>query len=212
MSFFSRLAESGLLALSLSTDAFSASLAYGAEGIRIPPLSAAVLSGVCSGILFLAMALGRLAGAALPEAPVRWISFALLLAIGLARLFENGIKAYIRRHNNRLCVNFAANGLCLILTVYADAASADTDRSQVLSPREAAVLAAALSLDGVAAGVGAAASGMDVLLPTAVSFVMTAAVVAAGSRLGRLFAGHVRLDLSVFSATLLVLLAFSRLI
>lgn len=199
-----------VLVASLSTDAFAASLSCGGGGIAIPPRSVAVISGVCSGMLALSMLAGQAVSGLIPTRTAQLLCFWLLLGIGVMRLFDNYLKTYIRR-NRRLRLHFSAFDLNFILTVYADADQADVDRSKVLSPREAGVLAAALSLDGLAVGFGAAFSGVGPWGPCLVSLCLTALAVHTGQDLGRRLRGVLPFDLSSLSAVLLIALAFLRL-
>ena len=55
-----------VLIAALSLDAWAASFAYGAGGIRIPPASLLVISGVCSALLGASMLAGELVSPLLP--------------------------------------------------------------------------------------------------------------------------------------------------
>ena len=211
MAVFLHILESIVLVSSLSTDAFAASLAYGANKIRIPAASAAAISLICSGMLTVSMLAGNFLTGFIPKYFTRWLCFFILLALGLTRLFDNCIKSYIRKHN-RIRLNFAANDLQFILTVYADAERADADNSKVLSVKEASALAVALSFDGLAVGMGAAVSGVGFLLPAVISLLLTFLAVEAGWGIGRRLPKLIPFDLSYLSAILLILLALSRIV
>lgn len=209
MPFWSSLLTSIIFVLSLSTDAFAASVAYGAGGIYIPRRSAAVISLLCSGMLATALGVGGVLQGFIPASCLRMVCFVLLCGIGVLRLFDSALKQYIRRHQ-KLHMRFAASNLHFILTVYADAEIADADNSKELSPREAAALAIALSLDGLAVGVGAAMTGIGVALPCTVSVLLTVAALALGCRLGRRIGRVLPFDLSILSALLIILIAIIR--
>ena len=209
MSLSQSIFESLLLVTSLTMDAFAASLSYGAGRIHVPLRSVAVISLVCSGMLALALVAGRTLSAFIPSELTHWGCFLILFGIGVTRLCDNAIKGYIRRHN-MLNMQFSLTGLHVLLTVYADAQAADQDGSHSLSPREATLLAAALSIDGLAAGLGSALSGGSILLPVALSVILTATAVKLGSVLGVRLNGKLPFDLSYASALMLILLAFLR--
>lgn len=208
---WNNLLQSVVFVISLSTDAFAASIAYGAGGIRVPWRSAGIISAVCSTALAAALGVGSVLQRFFSPDALRWVCFVLLCGMGLLRLFDSALKNYIRRHQ-KLRLRFAANHLHFIFTVYADAETADADRSKVLSPAEAATLALALSLDSLAVGVGAALSGIGVLLPTVVSVVLTLGAVPLGCTLGERLQRALRFDLSYVSALLLIVLALARLL
>lgn len=205
-------AEALLLVLAISTDAFAAALAYGTRKIHIPVLSAVTISGICSGILLLSLLLGGIIRPALPDGLTAGLGFAILFLLGFVKLFDSSIKAYIRRHqklNKRIRFSFCS--LKFILTVYADPSEADQDASRVLSPLEAASLAVALSLDGLAAGVGAGFSSFSWLGMLLLSFGISLAAVGGGYVIGRHLAEKSQVDLSWLGGLLLILLAFMKL-
>ena len=73
-----------------------------------------------------------------------------------------------------------------VLSVYADPENADTDDSRSISPKEALSLATALSLDGAAAGFGAALG--QFAKPAAVFF--ASLIIGAGAVFGGFFLGN----------------------
>lgn len=198
-----------LLALASSVDAFAASFAYGTGRIRIPAASLLAASAICGATLALSVLLGRLAEPLLPEPATRFLSFALLLCLGLCKLFDSSVKRCIRARRREF--RFSAGKLNFILQVYADPEEADQDCSRVLSPREAASLAAALSLDGLAAGFGSGLGQGSTWLALPLAFAATALAMALGCRLGRRVAERSQRDLSWLGGALLLLLAFVHL-
>ena len=147
LSFWISLGEAALLAAAVSTDAFAAGLAYGAKRIRIPVLSAVIISMIGSLMLGLSLLAGSVIRPWLPAGFAPGMGFAILLFLGIAKLFDSSIKAYIRKHKSlKKNIRFSLSSLRFILTVYADPQEADQDASQSLSALEAASLAVALSL------------------------------------------------------------------
>ena len=206
------LTHAAMLAAAMSTDTFVACFAYGTNRIRIPPASAAVVTLVSSGILLLALAAGQAVRAFIPQGVVTAICFVLLFVLGVARLCDSSIKALIRRHQGlHREIRFSIFSLRCILNIYADPEKADRDASRELSVREAAPLAAALSLDGLAAGFGAGMAAINLWMATGMSLALGLAAVLGGSMLGKRLAEHSRLDLSWLSGALLIVLAFCRL-
>lgn len=204
-----------ILVIALSVDAFAASFVYGVDQVKIPVLSVLVIAGISSGILFLSLWLGDWAENWLPEWAVQQTSFFLLFLLAAIKLFDSSVKSLIRKHgaihremDRRLRVSVL--NLHLILSVYADVEKANPDDS-ILTPAEALSLGTALSLDSGLAGVGAGLvsghPGMAVLFSMAANM----AAVAAGSRLGRLAARKINLNLSWISGVLLLLLAVGKL-
>lgn len=212
LSFWISLGEAALLAAAVSTDAFAAGLAYGAKRIRIPVLSAVIISMIGSLMLGLSLLAGSVIRPWLPADFAPGMGFAILLFLGIAKLFDSSIKAYIRKHKSlKKNIRFSLSSLRFILTVYADPQEADQDASQSLSALEAASLAVALSLDSLAAGIGAGVSQVGPLEAVLVTFVMGLLAVAAGHAAGSRVAERCPADLSWIGGVLLILLAVLRL-
>ena len=208
------LLKSLLLAAALSVDAFAASFAYGADRIRIPPLSGLVVAGVCTGVLAFSLTAGQLIAPLLPEGFPKTAGFICLFILGGIKLFDSGLKAVARRISSSCReVRFRLFSLRFILQIYGDCIKADQDCSRRLSAGEAAALAAALSLDGLAAGFGAGMhlAGLGALLQTLlISLLTTLAAVGLGSLLGRRLAQKLSFDVSWVSGAMLILLAFLK--
>ncbi len=201
-----------LLVVALSTDTFVACFAYGANHIRIPPLSLLMIDGVCTGLLAVSLLAGSCIRPLLPASLTTGVSFAILALLGLARLCDSAIKAFIRRHKAlRREWRFSLSGLRFILHIYADPEEADADRSKSLSPAEAAPLAAAMSLDGLVVGFGAGVGAAPPILVLLFSFAGSALAVKGGCALGNRMAARLRFDPSWISGALLLLLAFLKL-
>lgn len=204
--------EALALVLALSLDAFAASFAYGADRVRIPPVSVAVISGVCSVMLTVSLLAGGWIAAWMPPGLPVLISFLLLLIIGCIRLFDSSLKALIRaRRLRERRFQFKLFSLCVILDIYACPQKADRDQSRELSPGEAASLAIALSLDGIAAGFGAGLSSASWILPAFLSLIVSAAAVKLGDLTGQRMARRFPFDLSWLSGVILIFLALLRL-
>lgn len=200
-----------LLALASSVDAFAASFSYGTARIAVPRASQLAVSAICASTLALSHLLGGILAPFLPEGITHWLSVLILAALGLCKLFDSSLKCWIRkRQGGKREIRFSALRLHFILQIYADPQEADADDSRVLSPREAAALAAALSLDGLAAGFGSGLAGGGAILIFMLAFAATAGAVAGGCRLGRRVARRTEKDLSWAGGALLLLLALVR--
>lgn len=204
--------EALLLVVALSLDAFVASFAYGAQRIRIPFSSAVIISVICTAMLAVSLLLGTLLRPFLPQGLTRGLCFALLFLLGLTKLCDSALKTLIRRHKRlHKQVSFSVFSLKFILDVYADPEKADRDGSRVLSPAEAASLAVALSLDGLAVGFGAALMQVNFVLIMAFSLAVGMLAVRMGGRIGNQAAQKLPFDLSWLSGALLVVLAVLKL-
>ena len=181
------LIQSAILVLAVSADALISSFAYGIRKIKIPFKSVMVISAICSGILGASLFAGGFIRAFLSEGTASLLCFFILFLLGGVKLLDNALKALIRRHNPHNLkkeLKFKLLSLNFILNVYANPEEADEDRSKTLSPAEAASLAVALSLDGLAAGAGTAIGGANKPLIIALSFIIGVFAVTLGCALG----------------------------
>lgn len=213
MIFITLLIESIILVTALSLDAFVASFAYGTNKIKIPFLSALILTFICSLTLTISLILGNIIRPYLPESLTHIICFIILFILGITKLFDSSIKAYIRKKKtlNKQIV-FKALNLHFILNIYADPKIADKDDSRTLSLSESISLALALSIDGLAVGLGAALANVNSIMIVVSSVLIGMVAVMGGSLLGEKISNKINLDLSWLSGILLVILGFMKLI
>jgi len=206
-------AEALALVTALSIDAFVSGFAYGSDKIRVPFSSVAVISIICSVILAVSLFFGEIIGPVLSEGLTAGICFVLLLGLGVIRVFDSAVKAFIRKHSAyKKNIKFSAFHLSFILNIYANPEEADRDDSKDLSPKEAVYLAIALSLDGLAVGFGAGITDSNPYLIIGLSLIMNVAAVVFGRFLGEKLTNRLRLDLSWLSGALLIALAVLKLL
>ncbi len=206
------LIEAWVLAAALSVDAFVASFAYGSSRIRIPLLSVLIMDVIGAGTLTLSLAMGNWVQGFLPEWMTSRICFLVLLVLGLIKLLDGVVKSLIRRFGRRSAkLNFSLCSLRFVLTVYADPETADLDQSNVISPGEAASLALALSLDGLAVGFGAAMGDVNDLAAVGATLVINALAILAGAWLGNRAAGKLPFPVSWLGGVILIVIAVLKL-
>lgn len=204
--------EAFMLAVAVSMDAFVSSFAYGSSRIKIPMLSVMVVTLVCSFILGVSLLAGSLLRTFLPGWLTLSICFIILFTLGVVKFFDSITKSIIRRHNHfNRAVRFSMFNFHFILSLYADPEAADVDASQSISPAEAASLAIALSLDGVAVGFGAALGDVNVLAVFLCSLVTGGLAVILGCYTGDKVAGRLPFDISWLGGAMLIVLAFVKL-
>ena len=205
--------QAAAIATSVSIDAFAVSFAYGCKKIKIPALSLHIINLICVGTIGLSYLLGSAIIDYIPEWVAAVLSFAILLIIGIIKLFDSITKSIIRKHtkfNKEL--NLSVFNFRLILRLYADPESADMDVSKSISAREAAALALALSLDGFAVGFGAAMIGVNG--PVLILFTLITGFFALllGCFLGNKAADKLNINLSWIAGVLLIGLAVMQLV
>ena len=204
--------EALILVAALSIDAFVASFAYGTNKIKIPTVSIIVINLICTGTLLIFLCVGKVVSPLLPEQLIKFVCFTILFLLGIAKLFDSSIKLAIRKLKNLTRhLHFSLFHIKFILTIYADPQKADVDNSELLSPKEAASLGIALSLDSAAVGFGAGVMVTNMWVTILLSFITGLAAVIIGSFLGNKIAQKTSLDLSWLSGVLLIILAFMKL-
>ena len=197
-----------LLVIALSIDAFVAGFAYGVDKIRIPFLSMSVIGSFSAISLWISLLAGRGLLVGLSPGFARFISITLLFVVGLAKLFDGTIKCIIRRKEPmEKHLDFHMFDFRFLLTVYADPNKADKDKGGILSAKEACSLGIALSIDIMAAGIGAGIAAAPILFPVILAFIMGASAIGLGVFLGNRVAARYSLDFSWIGGFLLILLS-----
>ena len=171
------------------------------------------VSLVCSGVLCLSMLAGSLVRPFLSPIAARLICFLLLVCMGTLRILDQAIKSFLCRHDG-FSRNFMFRALHFqfFLSVYADPCKADADASKSLSVPESVCLALAMSLDGAAAGFGAALGNLNPVAVLFFSLLFGFTAIQGGFLLGNRLAQKTHFSVDWLSGALLILLAFLRLI
>lgn len=186
-----------LLVIVLSMDAFAAGLSYGVEDVWVPFSSLTIIALLSGGMLTASLFAGNLLLAMIPESFTKIISFLVLFLLSLYKFYD---AAASRRHRKS---DFTTGSLSRKI---------NRDDKAVLSGKEAALLAFALSVDNISAGL---CTG-TVSLPPAVIFIFTTLIHFLTLKLG-LFAGQLLASKSSrsfawLSALILMALAFVRIL
>jgi len=205
------LLEAAILAASVSIDAFAAAFAYGCKKIKISVASINIINLICTCIIGLSFFFGSLLTRYIPPQFALWLSFSILFVIGLTKLFDSITKSFIRRHTQfNKEIKLSVFNFKLAMRVYADPEEADADVSKSISPREAAVLAVSLSLDGIAVGFGAAIIGINAPAVILFSLVMGFAALLSGGQLGNRAAEKIKFNISWLGGVMLIGLAVGK--
>lgn len=210
--FFS-IFQAFFLVLALSLDTFTAGVALGTQKIMVPFRSVLAISLTCSASLWLAISLGGWIGNWISPRTGAVIGCVILVMMGSVRLFDGVIKELLRRCcENKEGMVFYRKNLKIFLQVCVDSAQADFNRSQSLSVPEAISLAAALSVDGLAAGVGAGILDVSHWLIFLIAMLINLFAVHLGCRTGIRFSRKHEQDISWVAGALLIVLGLIKLI
>lgn len=205
--------ENLLIVVTLCMDTFAASTAYGSSRIRIPFVSAAIITMVGSAFLTISLFAASILSQYIPQHICLLLGFLILFAMGIHNLFSGTIKAYMRRKISiDKTMRLKSSGVSLVFKVYLDETVADLDHSKTLSPREAIYLASALSMDSLVLGFGSGFGLENSLVLILMSLVAGFLAVYGGCILGQVLARHSTIDLSWMTGVILILLSIARLV
>jgi len=175
--------EAVILSSSLSLDAFAAAFAYGCAGVKIPFKSVQVINFTCSFMLGLSLFAGMFIRRFIPEQSGAAACFVILLAIGVFKLAQDLFK----KKN-----------------------AENTAEPKTIGAAEAVILAAGLSLDGLAVGFGAALGQSNAVVMVAASLISDTAAVMLGCFAGGKLAKKAKLNVSWLGGVIIIILAVSR--
>lgn len=185
-----------LLVIVLSMDAFAAGLSYGMGRVCVPFFSLLIIALLSGSMLTASMIAGNFILTLIPTAFTKGISFSVLFLLSLYKFYDAFPQLHIK--NNKLTTGTISEKVN------------KTDKA-VLSGKEAAVLAFALSVDNISAGL---CTG-TIPLPFFILLLLTTAIHFASIKLG-LFAGSFLADKSYrfswMGGVILMILAFCRLL
>ncbi len=200
-----------LLVLALSLDTLAAAATLGGREIRLPLSATLILGGGSALALTLSAAVGQQLSDLLPAAAAARLSWLILTGLGLARLLDGLLRGWTGKTDTPAQLQFHLLRCSFLLQVWRDSAAADVDRSRSISPAEALPLSLALSLDSLAAGVGAAFPLRWLPLTAFLCLVAGCLSVWAGTALGRKAAALHRADPGLAAGLLLLALGAAKL-
>lgn len=182
------------LTIALSMDSFTAGLTYGTGNVRVPFLSSVIIASISGFMLTLSFLAGGVLLSFIPVFFTKILSFLILFMLSLYKLYD---ALPSKRHTP--------------LTTDSISEKVNKKNKHILSCGEAFILALALSVDNISAGISAGSPR----LPYSVIFFITAGIhflfIQSGIRLGCLISGKISCNFSLLGAALLFLLALLRL-
>ncbi len=205
---------SALLVLAVVLDGFTACFAYGVNRIKIPLLSAALISLMGTGMLMLSLGAADWIGSYISFRACKVVSFSVLFLVGFCNLFQNSVKAVLQKAaDNSKKMSFRWSGISFMLSICLDETKADADCSKVLSAKEALALGTALSIDSLATGFGSGLVGQNYLMIAILALSMHMVAIFLGHFLGEKAGANVKtLQLDWLGGAIIIVLAFLRLL
>lgn len=199
-----------LLVTALCIDTFVSCAAYGANGIFFTAKQIAVMNGICSFCLGIALTFGIFIDHWVPEQFTREICFFSLLFLGCMKLADSSIRQYLRRHKKiHKNIGFVFSQLHFLLTIYSDPMEADADRNCSLSWKEVILFSLAMSIDSLITGTMAAFLKLPVLPAMCAIFLIGEIFAYMGFWIGKKVS-HCPGDLSWLGGVIFIILAVAK--
>ena len=155
---------------------------------------------------------GKIITAISPISIIQWISFLILIGIGITKIFESTIQLYLKHHRGKPTVQFSCFNFHFILSIYSDYQEADQDHSKSLSISEAIPLSFALSMDAFTAGLAVGTLHFSFLLIFILCFLVNFLLIEISVIFGKQIGEWAHFDFSLFGGILFFLLAFLRIL
>ncbi len=174
-----------ILSVIVSIDIFLAAAAYGCNKIKIPLSSAMLINIIGAFFLWISLLLSSIIGEFISEKIFGLLGFLILLTIGFTTVFKSFIRNLVRRleKSGELSLHTKESGI--VIKLYLDDTAADVDNSKILSPKEAAALATAASLDSLSIGFGMGGNKINPAIAAVFAFIAGFAAIILGGITGR---------------------------
>lgn len=173
------------LALTVCLDIYLAAAAYSNSDIKIPPISAVVISGIGAAVLGASLAFSGFLGNILPISALKTAGLITLTVIGMTAVFKSFMRRLVRRLSDGSELSLKMNAMGIVVKLYLDDTAADIDKSKTLSVGEAAMLAAASSIDSAATGLNCGFSEIDPIAASLLAFAAGTAAILLGGLTGK---------------------------
>lgn len=173
------------LALAVSVDTYLAAVAYCNSEIKIPPLSAVIISFISAAILGLSLGFSGFISRFLPSELCETVGLIILIAIGMTAVFRSFIRGLVKKISRSSTGALQLSGFGLGVSIYLDETAADVDKSKTLSVSEAMALALASSLDSAATGFSCGFTGTEPFTAFLLTFFTGVAAIILGAVTGK---------------------------
>lgn len=185
-----------LLVVVLSLDAFTAGLSYGTAKVSVPLLSVFIIALLSGAMLTLSLLAGNYLLALIPTGLTKTISFMVLFLLSLYKFYDT--LPILHRRDSQLTTGNISERV-------------NKKDKAVLSGREAALLAVALSIDNISAGLCTGTVSLPFITLLIFTSVIHFIAIQTGLMTGRLLLSKTSHNFTWLGACILMLLAFLRL-
>jgi len=203
--------------LSINLDSLVTGFTYGIRRVRIPLLSAIVISAFSLFYSSLSMLAGMALSSLIPDFICRFIGSAILFIMGLF-LIVNALKSkpetsVLHEENKSTLLNLVIKSLGITISIVRDPSLCDFDKSKRIDAKESLYLSFALSADAICVGLGCAMSGIiHILIPPLVGLSQLI-LLYTGLCVGKFMANSLNISkrlCGIISGVLLILIALAK--
>jgi putative sporulation protein YtaF len=195
------------IAFIVSIDTYLAAAAYCNNGIRIPVLSAAVISTFGAAVLGISIKFSSELKDFVPPSVFHICGITILCLIGILMIGKSIIREIVKKMSRNDGISLKINKGSLVVRLYLDDTAADADNSKILSVSEAFTIAFASSMDSAVTGIGSGSSGINYLAASGMTFIFGCIALFMGNLTGKKISSLDH-DLSWVGGVMLILFAF----
>jgi len=179
-----------LLVLSANMDNIIVGLSYGIKKVKIGPLANLLIAVITLIGTVLSMALGKILLKIIPGNFVNSLGSIILLLIGLWTIIQPLLKSSDSD------------------SIFENPEKVDIDKSSVIDAKESIILALALTVNNIGIGVGASIAGLNIVVTSLFTFVVSLLTITLGYFIGsRYLARVVNKRTAVISGLIIIILA-----
>ncbi len=196
--------ETLLFSIAISFDSLVSFFGYGIEKIKVGFLQIIFIMFINTVFLAVGLFCGHYLSLLINYSIIKYISFSLLLMVGLFKLPSDLLKLWLSKHkgiNNKT-----------FLKICIDPINADINKDKILSFKESLFIGIALSIDSLGVGLGLGVNKTNQYLILIFSFIIGLVFSYIGYLIGKKVSSKTTLNLSWLSGVLLILLAILKIV
>ena len=196
--------ETLLFSIAISFDSLVSFFGYGIEKIKVGFLQIIFIMFINTIFLAVGLFCGHYLSLLINDSIIKYISFSLLLMVGLFKLASDLLKLWLSKHkgiNNKT-----------FLKICIDPINADINKDKILSFKESLFIGIALSIDSLGVGLGLGVNKTNQYLIFIFSFIIGLVFSFIGYLIGKKVSSKTTLNLSWLSGVLLILLAILKIV
>ena len=196
--------ETLLFSIAISFDSLVSFFGYGIEKIKVGFLQIIFIMFINTVFLAVGLFCGHYLSLLINDSIIKYISFSLLLMVGLFKLASDLLKLWLSKHkgiNNKT-----------FLKICIDPINADINKDKILSFKESLFIGIALSIDSLGVGLGLGVNKTNQYLIFIFSFIIGLVFSFIGYLIGKKVSSKTTLNLSWLSGVLLILLAILKIV